>query len=113
MTTAYQRDRAERIREAKAILARMKDRHPGAFPRPPRPLKIGIREDFIAAGWTDAEVSTALSYYLATEAYLRGTMAEGAFRIDLRGMPVAPVAPRDQEYARSALADPFRPADVR
>lgn len=112
MTTIYQRSRAERLREAQAILARMKERHPNAFPRPPRPLRVGIREEFIAAGWTEAEVSTALSYYLSTESYLKATIAAGAFRIDLRGLPVAPVQPHEAQWARSRLHGPFSYSDV-
>ena len=48
---------------AKPLLERMRAKHPAAFSIPIRPLKLGIREDLIAAGWTADEVSQALSYY--------------------------------------------------
>lgn len=109
MTTQYQAARAAREKEAQAVLTAMKARHPGAFPRPPRPLKIGIREDLIAAGWTEADVSAALGHYLKTEPYLRSTYAEGAFRIDLNGCPVAPVQAHEAEWARQQVKHlPFR-----
>ncbi len=99
--TTYEAFRQARIKEAQAILARMKARHPAAFPFPPRPLKIGVREDLIAAGWTDAEVSAVLDYYLKTKPYLLGTYAEGAFRIDLNGCPTAPVQEHEAQWARA------------
>lgn len=109
MTSQYQAALAKRQREAEAILSGMKKRHPAAFPRPPRPLKIGIREDLIAAGWTEAEVSAALGHYLKSEPYLRGTFAEGAFRIDLNGCPTAPVQAHEAEWAREQMRWlPFR-----
>ncbi|MGN6496607.1 MAG: ProQ/FINO family protein [Tsuneonella sp.] len=103
MITNHKQAVAAREKEAKAVLSAMKARHPGAFPTPPRPLKVGIREDLIAAGWTDAEVGTALSYYLRTRAYLQCTYAEGQFRVGLDGMPVAPVQDRDREWARKQV----------
>ena len=111
MTSPYRAARQAREREAKAILARMKAKHPAAFPKLPRPFKVGIREDFLAAGWTEAEVSLALGHYLKTEPYLRQTVAEGAFRIDLKGHPVAPVQPHEASWARQQITWlPFTPA---
>lgn len=108
MTSQYHAARAARIKEAQAILARMKEQHPAAFPFPPRPLKIGIREDLRAAGWTETEVSAALGYYLATKPYLQATFDEAAFRIDLQGCPVSPVQPHEAQWARSQAHDqPF------
>jgi ProP effector len=108
VTKLYEAARQARIKEAQAILARMKVRHPAAFPFPPHPLKIGVREDLIAAGWTDEEVSTVLGYYLKTKPYLQSTYAEGAFRIDLNGCPTAPVQDHEAHWARAtAQGGPF------
>lgn len=108
MTTQYETYRQARIKEAQAILARMKARHPAAFPFPPRPLKIGVREDLIAAGWTEEEVSAVLDYYLKTKPYLLATYAEGAFRIDLKGCPTSPVQEHEAQWARTtAQGGPF------
>lgn len=90
---------------ANAVLSAMKARHPAAFPRPPRPLKVGVREDLLAAGWREQEVSLALSHYLSAEPYLRATVAEGAFRIDLNGWPVAPVQEHEAAWARGRLVE--------
>lgn len=82
MTRQYQAARDARIKKAEAILAHMKARHPAAFTSPPRPLNIGMRDDLLAAGWSEEEVSTALVHYLKTKPYLQCTFADGAFRID-------------------------------
>lgn len=106
MTTRYHTVPDTSVACAKATLERMKAKHPGAFPSPPRPLKVGIREDLIAAGWTQEEVSAALSHYLATKEYLWSTVAEGAFRIDLKGMPTTPVQPHEVAWAREQIRWP-------
>ena len=103
MTTQGQYYRAIRMKEAEATLARMKERHRAAFPFPPRPLKIGIRQDLIAAGWTEDDVEAALGYYLATKPYLQCTYAEGQFRIDLNGCPTSPVQAHQAHWARQKV----------
>jgi sRNA-binding protein len=103
VTTQYQARRAAQLKDAASILARMKERHPAAFPFPPRPLKIGVRADLMAAGWTEEEVSAALAYYLKTRPYLQCTYAEGAFRIDLNGCPSSPVQDYEAEWARQQV----------
>lgn len=95
-------DRKTPTRAEKA-LARMKAQFPAAFPRPPRPLKVGVREDLIAAGFTASDVAAALTLYMDGEPYLRSIQAEGAFRIDLKGHPVAPVQDYEREFSRGKL----------
>lgn len=98
--------------EARKILKALKARHPAAFPKPPRPLKIGVREDLLAAGWSEAEVSLALNYYLNTKSYLRATFAQGAFRIDLNGWPTAPVKHHEAEWAKRRRDEVARSEDI-
>lgn len=95
-------DRADKA--AKAMLERMRAKHPAAFPIPIRPLKIGIREDFIAAGWEVEEVSLALGYYVHIKPYIAATCEPGAFRIDLNGCPITPVQLHEADWARAVRA---------
>ena len=98
-------DRADKAdKAAKAMLERMRAKHPAAFPIPIRPLKIGIREDLIAAGWTADEVSQALSYYVNIKPYMYATDEMGAFRIDLNGCPTTPVQDHEAAWARRVIA---------
>ncbi|GAA3887408.1 hypothetical protein GCM10022276_03100 [Sphingomonas limnosediminicola] len=89
----------------------MKARHPAAFPTQPLPLKVGIRDDLIAAGWDEREVGVALDFYTLSDRYLRSTYVPGAYRIDLNGCPVAPVQDHEADWARdkerSVLSSPL------
>ena len=89
---------------AKPLLERMRAKHAAAFPIPIRRLKIGIREDLIAAGWTADEVSQALSFYVNIKPYIYATDEMGAFRIDLNGCPTTPVQDHEAAWARRVIA---------
>ncbi len=82
-------------KEARAMVKRMRAKHPAAFPEFPRPLKVGIRQDLIAAGWSSDEVTLALSFYVNTGPYIFAMREPGAFRIDLNGRPVSIVQPHE------------------
>jgi hypothetical protein len=60
----------------------------------PRPLKIGLHDDLLAAGFAQAYLKRALTGYCRSHRYRR-TLVEGATRIDLDGQP-AGVVTRDQ-----------------
>ena len=89
---------------AKVMLERMRAKHPAAFPTPIRPLKVGIREDLIAAGWKLEEVRLALGYYVHIKPYIEATCDDGAFRIDLNGCPSQPVQPHEVEWLKDVAA---------
>ena len=89
---------------AKAMIERMRAKHPAAFPIPIRPLKVGIREDLITAGWPMEEVKLALGYYVNIMPYIAATCEQGAFRIDLNGCPTSPVQQHEAEWVRDLAA---------
>lgn len=61
----------------------------------PRPLKVGIHKDMIAASGIPEEfISQALHFFTSTEKYLECIKA-GAIRIDLDGMPAGKVKLRE------------------
>jgi len=69
----------------------------------PRPLKIGIHLDILAAvngALTPLELSKALGAYCANSAYLRSSR-EGAQRIDLNGNPARLAARKASKPTRS------------
>jgi ProP effector len=66
-----------------------------------RPLKVGIRDDVIAAmaGVMSAdEVASALRYYTNAVVYQR-TLIASASRIDLDGNPAGTVTPDEEAFA--------------
>ena len=71
-----------------------------------RPLKLGIREDVLAAlgGATSAgKVSAALRWYVSSPEYQRW-LVHGAWRVDLNGKPAGIVSQEGEAHARAQLA---------
>ncbi|HRW67350.1 MAG TPA: ProQ/FinO family protein, partial [Candidatus Competibacter sp.] len=56
----------------------------------PRPLKLGIHRDLMAAGFEKAAVKRALARYCNRPRY-RKALCAGAIRIDLQGQPAGAV----------------------
>ena len=56
----------------------------------PRPLKLGIHRDLMAAGFEKAAVKRALARYCNRPRY-RKALRAGAIRIDLQGQPAGVV----------------------
>ncbi len=69
----------------------------------PRPLKLGIHHDLMAAGFEKAAVKRALARYCNRPRY-RKALRAGAIRIDLQGQPAGAVTADDAETARADLA---------
>jgi len=69
----------------------------------PRPLKLGIHQDLMVAGFEKAAVKRALACYCNRPRY-RKALRAGAIRIDLRGQPAGAVTAADAETARADLA---------
>src|SRR5215831_11557139 len=77
----------EQLDRARAALETLVERFPLAFTNPPRPLKIGVTKDLIAAvaGAISAQtVRDAIAIWCRRPAYLQ-VQVEGAARIDLNG----------------------------
>ena len=72
-----------------------------------KPLKIGIREDLIAAltgAITAKEASLALAIYCGNHGYLKACCKAGALRIDLNGNVACSVSTEEAANARERLA---------
>jgi ProP effector len=70
-----------------------------------RPLKLGIREDVLAAlgGAIPAgKVSAALRWYVSSPEHQR-RLVHGAWRVDLNGRPAGTVSQEDEAHARALL----------
>ncbi len=77
--------------------------YPACFDRSqPRPLKLGIHKDLIAAGHPLKDVRRMLWRYCSRRAYLKAMLA-GAPRIDLEGQPAGAVSEEDAANAQSVL----------
>ena len=98
---------AEPARPAPApasALALLVETYPACFDgENPRPLKLGIHHDLMAAGFEKAAVKRALACYCNRPRY-RKALRAGALRIDLRGRPAGAVTAADAETARADLA---------
>jgi ProP effector len=100
--------RKARLEAAMAALLILRQRWPNAFARlsarTPRPLKIGIRDDVIAAlpDIPPALISFALGIYTSGVPY-RSACIEGAARIDLDGKLAGVVSPDEAAHAREKL----------
>ena len=68
----------------------------------PRPLKLGIHRDLVAAGFEKAAVKRALARYCNRPRY-RKALRAGAIRIDLQGQPAGVVTAAETETARADL----------
>ena len=74
----------------------------------PRPLKLGIHKDLLAAGFggagvKPAEIKRALGRYCNRPRY-RKTLRAGANRVDLDGQPAGAVTAEEAEAARADFA---------
>ncbi|MEZ5601479.1 MAG: ProQ/FinO family protein [Candidatus Competibacteraceae bacterium] len=67
----------------------------------PRPLKLGIHRDLMAAGFEKAAVKRTLARYCNRPRY-RKALRAGAIRIDLQGQPAGVVTAAEAETARAA-----------
>jgi ProP effector len=97
---------ARRARIA-AVIELLCGRFPQAFSRhTPRPLKVGVYADVLAAldGVQPRDLQPALRAYTSNARYLRALSA-GACRIDLDGKPAGTVTPEDEKLAKARLAD--------
>jgi ProP effector len=100
--------RKARLEAATAVQLILRQRWPNAFARlsarTPRPLKIGIRDDVIAAlpNIPPALISLALGIYTSGVPY-RSACIEGAARIDFDGNPAGVVSPAEAAHARAQL----------
>ena len=68
----------------------------------PRPLKINIHQDLMAAGHDRLAVKRALGRYCKVDRYWRALQTD-APRIDLQGQPAGAVTEREAAYARSLV----------
>jgi ProP effector len=84
----------EQLERARAALNILVERFPRAFTSPPRPLKIGITKDLIAAARSDAisaqAIRDAIAIWCRRPSYLEAQV-EDAARIDIDGNPTGTV----------------------
>jgi ProP effector len=92
----------------RAVINLLCDQFPEAFSRPnPRPLKLGVHAEALAAlgeAVTLADLRSALRAYTSRRRYLQSLLA-GASRIDLQGNPAGVVTDDDQRDAQLRLAE--------
>lgn len=85
------------------MLARLRREFPEAFGMV-RPLALGIREALVArTTLSDAEVSSFLTFYTRSAAYLRAQAQPGAVRVDLDGNVVEAVSTDNSAFAAERL----------
>ena len=98
---------ARRARIA-AVIKSLCDRFPQTFDRNgPRPLKVGVYADVLAAlgdAVQPRDLQSALRAYTSNARYLRALSA-GACRVGLDGKPAGTVTPEDEAVARRRLAE--------
>jgi ProP effector len=91
-----------------AVISLLAEKWPCCFSIPEsrrRPLKLGIREDVLAAlgGAIPAgKVSAALRWYVSSPEHQR-RLVHGAWRVDLNGRPAGTVSQEDEAHARALL----------
>lgn len=71
--------------------------------RQPRPLKVGLREDFVADEHPPKAIRRALGAYCSRVKYLKALRA-GTPRIDLQGQPAGDVTEDDAANAQAMLS---------
>jgi len=77
--------------------------YPACFDREnPRPLKIDIHRDLMAAGYDRIAVKRALGRYCKADRYRRALQID-APRIDLQGQPAGAVTEREAAHARNLV----------
>lgn len=91
--------------ETAATLRLMVEKFPAVFVQGgPRPLKIGIRDDLLAAlPETPPFLGIAIGFYCNSRAYLEACVA-GVPRVDLGGNPCGTVTPAEAAHAIEKLA---------
>ena len=98
---------ARRARIA-AVIKSLCDRFPQTFDRNgPRPLKVGVYADVLAAlgdAVQPRDLQPALRAYTSNARYLRALSA-GACRVGLDGKPAGTVTSEDEAVARRRLAE--------
>src|SRR6516162_11725522 len=91
-----------------AIIELLCDRFPQTFNRnAPKPLKVGVYADVLAALGDTVQLQdlkSALGAYTSNARYLRA-LTGGAPRIGLDGKPAGTVTPEDEAVARRGLAE--------
>ncbi len=95
---------AEIAKHGELLLARMRKRWPAAFDTA-KPLKLGIRNDMIAARFSAQDADVFMSWYSQTPEYLSAQAEPGAQRHDLHGVPVGEVLPENATYAAQRLME--------
>src|SRR6516165_8531031 len=95
---------ARRARTA-AVIELLCERFAQTFNREgPRPLKVGVYADVLAAlgdAVQPRDLQSALRAYTSNARYLR-VLSAGACRIDLDGKPAGTVTPEDEAVAKDA-----------
>jgi ProP effector len=93
--------RRARTRDTLTVLAEW---FPGAFSSPPRPLRIGVRDDLLAraSAISPGELREALARWTSALAYQRA-LVEGAVRVDLDGEPAGAVTAGEAAHARERI----------
>ena len=101
-------ERARRRRARSETLARLKETYP-ALMVPPLPLPIGFGDLMFVraqeAGHSLFAVISAIKFHCNGIAYLEALAAEGVIRCDLDGIPLEPVAAKQQAFAKNRLAE--------
>ena len=81
--------------------------YPACFDwKQPRPLKIGIREDLLAAGHDPKSVHKALLKYCAVRRYLHATQT-GVPRVNLQGQQAGVVTESEAAIAKAKLSGTY------
>jgi len=90
------------------VIKSLCDRFPQTFDRDgPRPLKVGVYADVLAAlgdAVQPRDLQSALRAYTSNARYLRALSA-GACRVGLDGKPAGTVTPEDEAVAKKRLAE--------
>jgi sRNA-binding protein len=91
-----------------AVIKLLCDRFPQTFSlHDPRPLKVGVHADVLAALGRAVEprdLKSSLGAYTSNTRYLRA-LAAGAARTSLDGEPAGTVTPEDEAIAKTRLAE--------
>jgi ProP effector len=97
------------VADIKADIAKLIAAYPAVFHllgAERRPLKIGIRDDLVAAdiGLTGEAIGRAIGWYVRGPSYLKQVKA-GAPRIGLNGGPAGSVTEEEEAHAAARLAE--------
>jgi ProP effector len=98
---SWQLSIAENAKLGPKLLVRMCKRWPVAFDEP-KPLKLGIRSDLVAARISEQDTDVFLTWYCKQPDYLRAHI-EGASRYDLDGQPCGKVSRENALFAWQEL----------